>query len=358
MRSDFGFVIHPTDINLIPPAFSEAKLYAKRPELLERIFEWLPPFKCSHVAGVRSQDGQDIEGDLIYVPYLPQQIMSLPQEIVLQRVVEAGRVAKKLGSKVLGLGAYAAFVGRRGIEIQEALDMPVTTGSAYTVGSAIRAASWVAEEIFGHREMIVAVIGASGILGGAIARILAARVRRMALVSRRRLRVKALEEELKSAHPAIQIHVFDQVEQAVKHANLIFVSTNSPDVKIDVRSLMPGTVVCDLSVPHNVDEASAAMRSDVLVVDGGLIRPPGDSVRFNFYFGLPEGLTFACMAETMILALEKKYESYSLGANITADKVDHILAWGDKHGFRLAEPRSFGKTITPAHIAHVRDSVN
>jgi len=357
MRSDFGFIIHPVDVNLIPPAFAETKLYAKRPELLEKIFEWLPPFKCSHVSGVRSKTGDETEGDLIYVPYLPQQIMSLPSQVVLDRVIEAGRVAKKLGSRILGLGAYAAFVGRRGVQIQEALDMPVTTGSAYTVGSAIRASSWVAEEIFGHREMIVAVIGATGGLGGAIARILASKVRRMALVGRQQTRLKMLEEDLLRAHASLQIRVFNQVEEAVKHANLIFVSTNSPDLKIDVRSLMPGTVICDISVPHNVDEASAAMRKDVLVVDGGVIRPPGDC-RLNFYFGLPEGLAFACMAETMILALENRFESYSLGGNLTAEKVDEILGWGDRHGFRLAEPRSFGKTITPADIKRVRESVN
>ena len=109
----------------------------------------------------------------------------------------------------------------------------------------------------------------------------------MALVGRRQARLKALEEELVSSHKSIQIRIFDKVEEAVQHANLIFLSTNSPDVKIDVKSLMPGTVVCDISVPHNVDEASAAMRKDVMVVDGGLIFAHlVMGVRFNFYFGL------------------------------------------------------------------------
>ena len=144
------------------PGLFGIQAIGKRPELLEKIFEWVPLSVRSHVMGaVQRGRGEDTEGDLIYVPYLPQQIMSLPSEVVLQRVIEAGRVAQKLGSKILGLGAYAAFVGRRGIEIEEALGMPVTTGSAYTVGAAIRAASWVAEALFGHREMVVAVVGAS-----------------------------------------------------------------------------------------------------------------------------------------------------------------------------------------------------
>jgi predicted amino acid dehydrogenase len=107
--------------------------------------------------GVRSKTGEETEGDLIYVPYLPQQIMSLPSQVVLDRVIEAGRVAKKARfPDPRDWAPMPRLSAGSGVQIQEALDMPVTTGSAYTVGSAIRASSWVAEEIFGHREMIVA----------------------------------------------------------------------------------------------------------------------------------------------------------------------------------------------------------
>lgn len=358
MNSDFGFIIHPVDVDLIPPAFVEKSVYSKRDEVLKKIFEWLPSFKCSHVTGVESPTGASVEGDLIYVPYLPEQIISLPSSVVLQRVIQAGRIAKELGAKILGLGAYAAFVGRRGVQIQEALEMPVTTGSAYTVASAIRAANWVANEVFGDREKTVAVIGATGTLGGAIARIIAPEVNRLVIVGRQRIKLGALREELSSIARNTEVRAYDSIDGCVRNANLIFISTNSPETIIDVRTLMPGTIVCDISQPHNVDAAAAATRKDVLVVDGGLIRPPGLDVRFRFHFGLPEGLAFACMAETMILALEKRFESYSLGGNITAESVDQITAWGDKHGFTLAKPRSFGKTITPADIARVRQSVN
>jgi len=358
MKSDFGFVIHPVDVNLVAPAFNDAKVFSKRKDLLEKIFEWLPSFKCSHITGVESKTGKTIEGDLVYVPYLPHQIMSLPSDVVFRRVVQAGQVAKDLGCKILGLGAYAAFVGHRGVLIEKELGMPVTTGSAYTVGSAIRAASWVAREVFGDRDMNIAVIGATGALGSAFARILAGKTKKnIILVARNLSRLKSLQEELSATHPLAQVRISDSIEQGIKDANLIFISTNTPDSIIDVNALLPGTVVCDLSQPHNIDETAASMRKDILVVDGGLIKPPGKEVKFNFYFGLPESLAFACMAETMILALEEHFESYSLGGKITAEKVDQILKWGDKHGFTLSDPLSFGKTITQEQIAQVQELV-
>jgi predicted amino acid dehydrogenase len=42
------------------------------------------------------------------------------------------------------------------------------------------------------------------------------------------------------------------------------------------------------------------------------------------------------MAETMVLALDGRYESYSLGKHVRIEQV-HEIAWlARKHGFRLS----------------------
>ena len=46
----------------------------------------------------------------------------------------------------------------------------------------------------------------------------------------------------------------------------------------------------------------AELRDDVFVFEGGVVAPPGD-VEFNFDFGFPPKTCYACMAETMALAL-------------------------------------------------------
>ena len=43
----------------------------------------------------------------------------------------------------------------------------------------------------------------------------------------------------------------------------------------------------------------------------------------------------------MILALEQRYESFTLGRDLTVAQVEEISKLADKHGFKLAGFRSF-----------------
>jgi predicted amino acid dehydrogenase len=79
----------------------------------------------------------------------------------------------------------------------------------------------------------------------------------------------------------------------------------------------------------------ARERGDVLVVEGGVVDVPGEA-DFGFDFGLPPGKAYACMAEVMVLALEERYESYSLGKNVRVERVHEIARLARKHGFRLS----------------------
>jgi predicted amino acid dehydrogenase len=96
------------------------------------------------------------------------------------------------------------------------------------------------------------------------------------------------------------------------------------------------------------------VREDVLVIDGGVVDVPGQ-VDFHFDFGLPPGKAFACMAETMALALEGRFADYTLGRDISRVRVEEITAIAEKHGFALSDFRSFEHTIQPERIARVRE---
>jgi hypothetical protein len=92
-----------------------------------------------------------------------------------------------------------------------------------------------------------------------------------------------------------------------------------------------------------------------LVIEGGIVKVPGP-VDFGFDFGFPAGKAYACMAETMILAMEGRYESYSLGKEISLNKVDEIARLGTKHGFRLAGFRSFERTVSEKQMDYIKAS--
>jgi hypothetical protein len=54
------------------------------------------------------------------------------------------------------------------------------------------------------------------------------------------------------------------------------------------------------------------------------------------------------MAETMMLALENRYEHVSMGRDLQEDALDLLRTLASKHGFRLAELRSRGRPLSTA----------
>ncbi len=91
----------------------------------------------------------------------------------------------------------------------------------------------------------------------------------------------------------------------------------------------------------------------MLVIEGGAVEVPGD-VDFHFNFGFPPKTSYACMAETMILALEERYENFCLGSDLSLERVHEIARLADKHGFKLAGFRSFERQVTEDYLAGVR----
>ena len=84
----------------------------------------------------------------------------------------------------------------------------------------------------------------------------------------------------------------------------------------------------------------AAARDDIFVIDGGMVDVPGP-VDFYFNFGFPPGKVYACMAETMALAQEGRFEEYKPGKHITQAHVEEFSAIARKHEFRLSGFRLF-----------------
>ncbi len=141
----------------------------------------------------------------------------------------------------------------------------------------------------------------------------------------------------------------------LRHAQLILTVTSAIHDVIRPEHLQPGAVVCDVARPRDVSAMVAAARNDILVIDGGMVDVPGP-VDFHFNFGFPPGKSYACMAETMALALEGRFEDYTLGKDLTRERVLEITAIAQKHGFRLSGFRSFEKAVTPEQIETVRQN--
>jgi len=295
-----------------------------------------------------------VKGWFIAAPYTPRRMLELPEQVVYRKIIQTGRMAERLGARMLGLGAFTSVIGDAGVTIARYLDVPVTTGDAYTIAVAVQAVREAA--CFMDIDLCnatAAVVGASGAIGRVCAELLAEDVSRLYLVGRREDALFDLREQLSG--PGRAEMIVSTTMDVLAESQLILTVTSAIHDVIQPEHLLPGSVVCDVARPRDVSAMVAAARDDILVIDGGMVDVPGP-VDFHFNFGFPLGKSYACMAETIALALEGRFEDYTLGKHITRERVDEITAIAEKHGFRLSGFRSFEREVTPQQIETVRQN--
>jgi len=349
----FAFIIHPID-----PKRDVSRKFPILGRLLNEkqidfFSTFFPPLYISEIEGIRSEaTGKEIKGWFIACPYTPRRMMELSERAVYRKIIQTGHLAEKLGAQILGLGAFTSVIGDAGITIAKSLDVPVTTGDSYTVTMAvdsIREAAWVMD--IPLRKATAAVVGATGTIGQVCADLLADDVERLYLIGRRQDALEELRDRLK-VHARAELIVSTSMD-VLSDAQLILTVTSAVHDVIRPENLQVGSVVCDVARPRDVSAMVAAVRDDILVIDGGMVDVPGP-VDFHFNFGFPPGKAYACMAETIALALEGRFEDYTLGKHINRERVDEIGSIAMKHGFRLSGFRSFEREVTPQQIEAVR----
>jgi len=357
----FAFVVHPTSLEDV--ARYEPGAAGKGRPLIEKIMEWMPAYAVAHVSGVRAPDGRTTEGWFVAANFMPEQMLALPRERVYRKILDALEIGASLGAEVAGLGAFTAVVGDAGQTLAARSPIPLTTGNSLTIAAGVRSLLRGAEDMaidVGAASAVV--VGATGSIGSACVRLLAPHVAHIVLVARNETRLQRLADALRSEVPC-GLSISTDVRRAVPRGRLVLTATTSTLELIQPEDLQTGAVVCELSLPHDVARRVAHERPDVLVTEGANMHVPG-KVRFerirepgtDFDFGLPPRTALACMSETMVLALEGRAESYTLGRGIDLAKVREIDGLATRAGFTLAGMRAFDKPVTPEHIAAIRNA--
>lgn len=352
----FAFIIHPLEARK-----DVARKYPFARYLPEQVVEFGLRFKSpqviSHITGVQAKTGAKAEGWFVVCPLTPRQLTTLPVEFVYERIIQCGRIAADLGAKIIGLGAFTSVVGDGGVTVAKNLPIAVTTGNSYTVATAIEAARQ-ANEMLGRRmeESEVAVIGATGSIGRTCALVLAPEARRVTLIGRNAERLEAVAQEARKAG-AREARVATDINAALPDADIIITVTSAVGAVVHPEYLKPGAVVCDVARPRDVSVRVARERPDVLTIEGGVVQVPGSAVDFGFSFGFEPGTAYACMSETMMLALDGRYESFTLGKTVSVEQVRETERLATEQGFHLAGFRSFEKPVTPERIHAVRRAI-
>lgn len=344
----FAFLIHPLKPHDVAKYYPVAK-YVPEP-ILKAFLRKKSPGVLSEITGIVSKTGATTEGWFIGLPLTAAQLAGdIPTEESYARIVQCAELAHEKGAQLLGLGAFSSVVGDGGITIAQRSPLKITTGNSYTVATAIQGTRLACEEVgIDPREATLAVVGATGSIGKTCARVLAPDFARTLVIGRDQERTQALADELPRAEATTDV-------ERLKEADAVVTVTSAGKDLIFPRHLKPGAVVCDVARPRDVSVAVGRERPDVLVIEGGVVRVPGD-VEWNFDFGFPGKTAYACMSETILLALEGDEEKFdfTLGKDVSVDQVNEMIRLADKHGFELAGFRSFEKEVSQEAIERAR----
>lgn len=348
----FAFIIHPLEAADVARKFHIARRLPDR--LIEGVLHLMPPFVASQIEGPNTLRHQT-QGWFVACPLTSRQMLSLPYPTVMARITAAGRLAQGLGAKIIGLGAFTSVVGDGGISAAKHLKIPVTTGNSYTVATALTAIRQAAALMGTNLKTAeIAIIGAGGSIGAVCAELLAREASKLTLVGRDNDKLDRLARRL-LYETGLSANVTTQIKPALAKAEVVLTVTSAVDILVEPEDLRPGAIVCDVSRPRNVSQRVAELRDDVLVIEGGIVQVPGD-INFNLDFGLPPGTCYGCMAETMVLAMERRYECFSLGKELTVQKVAEIEALAGKHGFKVAGLRSFDRALSLEEIGCIKQN--
>lgn len=291
----FSFLVHPRhlgDLNTLSGA-SVLRRYSSDDEEFVTRATTTPAL----VAGDVRFEGSAIRGEIIGVVRMPWQILSVEGH---QAIVEGAKLAAARGSSVIGLGALTGPVTRGGETLVPQLpsDVTVTNGNGYTAALSVRNVK-DACEARGLTNPKIAVLGCTGSVGVAASRLLTEDGYEPILIGRLAEKVDQLLGDL-----AGRARLTDEVS-AVAEANVVLVLTNHPTAHLEPRMLLPECVVVDVSQPANVvpEDLPAFAERGIVVHPGAIARIPGYSCTQEFSLPTPAD-TFACLAETYILARE------------------------------------------------------
>ena len=364
-KSRFAFVIHPLSQKFFEVVEPLATITKVAPpvvvDAIEKAMAYAPPFMYSHVTGIKSPTGAEAEGWLISVGGTPKELMAHTPEFTYARLLAAAETARKLGAQVMGLGAFTKVVGDAGVTVAKQAVLPITTGNSYSASGAL----WAAHEALtqlgltelddkGRIKGKVMVVGASGAIGSVCARLLALSCDELWLVSPESAKLLSLKHDIEREKPRAEIHVAATPHDHLADMDLIVTATSGAGKRIlDIMEVKPGCVITDVARPLDLSAEDVAKRPDVLVVESGEIKLPGDVKMKNI--GLPTGVAYACLAETVVLALEGRYETYTVGRNIEWEKVKEIYKLGLKHGMKLATISGVNGVFTTEDLAKIRE---
>jgi fatty aldehyde-generating acyl-ACP reductase len=346
----YAFIVHPRDINDVTSNIPFLKLLPR--SLVLKLFYRLWPFTVSGIYGLKStRTGQAIPGWVIGVPMFAHQMME-SRQLARKRISQAVRLARHKGAKVIGLGALTGSLTEGGAGMTKSGETLVTAGRAYT---AFVVKSYVDDALqrfeLQPESITIAVVGAAGGVGRAVTKLLLREsYRRIILVDLER-KLESILEHQTPTHVELTHKI-----SAVKEADIIITVTNAPEAVVTSDDIKPGAIIIDDAQPSDISPEVINSRDDIIVIEAGVITTGGGiKVGTNFRLANKDEI-YCCLGEVMAIAANDWAGEYQ-PHNITPEVIDDISTLSKQTGFKLAPYQAFGKMVSPAQIARVKEII-
>ena len=358
----FAFVIHPLSQEYIKKGFPIPKATPKFVmDRVETLAAYMPPMVYCKMENIVSPTGAEAEGWLISVGGTPKEMLARSPEFTYRRLLGASRMAEAMGAQIMGLGAFTKVVGDAGITVARRSRLPITTGNSYSASGAL----WAAADAMKRMGLVplakdgkriqakTMVIGASGSIGSVSARLLAMAFDEVVIAGRDMKKLEELRDSMLEDTPDTKIVCSTNYDELLGDMDMIVTSTSGAGKKIlDITKVKPGCVITDVARPLDLPPEEVAKRPDVLVIESGEIELP-TKVKGMKTIGLPPNVIYACLAETIVLALEGRFEVFTVGRDTEWEKVKEIYKMGIKHGMKLSAISGVKGVYTDEAIAKV-----
>lgn len=325
----------------------------------------------------------------MFLPMTPRDMVSIGRKDTMQMLEKAKHMAVRRGSSIVGLGGFTSIISQGGKALTGE-GAWVTSGNTLTSIMAVAGIEDIVKRVgVDLRQARVAVVGATGAIGRLVSLLIADKVGSLTLVGNasntdaldrcqaiadeiycsllagtdhgqndsasgelaRALRHDITAKDLGSgsvaaavrrAYKELPIRFTTNLDSALDDVDIVIAATNSDTAVIQAHHLRDWTIVCDVARPPNVSD-DAGRGSNALVFDGGLVELP-DPVELGA-MGLPAGVCWGCLGETILLALESAEGDHSLGQVLTQEEAAYLAGLADKHGFKAALPHRLDRLI-------------
>lgn len=337
MKKKFAFLIHPRQLDDVARPIPLARILPKK--LVGNILEHLPkkfsvyPWTSFDVYG-------EAEGWIIVVFLTGEQMVRLPRKYVQERVLEAVLYAQnKLGATLVGLGAYTAPItdGGRWLVRQPSVNINITHGDHFSVAIAVEGVRNIISKYNLDRKKIeISIVGAYGLIGRPLTKLLANDCAKLVLIGRRDRKLEELRSELQKDAVKISTKMED-----VSNSDIIITSTSYPGALVKPEYLKKGAIVYDIAQPINVTPEVCNSRPDIVRIDGCYAKIP--KIDLKVEMGPPKGVTFSCLAETIMQSLMGVQENFV--GDIDLSHVQRTVEWQKQFGFDHGDFTNFSQPL-------------